>query len=260
MRDDEWITNQYGGRENVEALHFIPQLNNVVHSQVQGAMILAGDSSAWPPATRSTDVGGLGFTFQWDLHWVQNIVEYLRLDLIHRRYQDDNVTPFLRNAYPENFVLSLSHDEVACPKDSLLKKMPGDLWQSFANLRTFYGYVWGYPGKKLLFMGGEFGQCDEWNHTKSLDWHLLEPPGDPFHIQLRTFVRDLNRLYQREPALSELDYWPDGFFWLDTHDADNSIVAFIRCSKRMEDTLVFVCNFTPIARFGSGLAAPRTFT
>jgi 1,4-alpha-glucan branching enzyme len=159
-------------------------------------------------------------------------------------------------AYSENFVLPLSHDEVVHIKGSLINKMPGDLWQKFANLRAFYGYMWGHPGKKLLFMGGEFGQWHEWNYKESLDWHLLEPPSDPHHAQLRDFLRDLSRLYQQEPALSELDSDPEGFSWIDCHDSDNSVVSFMRCSKKEEDTLVFICNFTPVPRHGYRLGVP----
>src|SRR2546427_4959804 len=181
----------------------------------------------------------------------------MHLDPIFRRYHHTNITFSLMYAYSENYVLPLSHDEVVHVKGSLINKMPGDLWQRFANLRTFYGYMWGHPGKKLLFMGGEFGQWSEWNFAQSLDWHLLEPRSDPRHAQLRQFVSDLNHLYQREPALNELDCDPAGFSWIDCYDSDNSVVSFMRRGKKAEDTLVFICNFTPIPRHGYRLGVPN---
>ena len=201
-------------------------------------------------------VGGLGFTFKWNMGWMHDMLEYMHLDSIYRRYHHNNITFSLMYAYSENFVLPLSHDEVVHIKGSLINKMPGDLWQKFANLRAFYGYMWGHPGKKLLFMGGEFGQWHEWNYTESLDWHLLEPPSDPHHAQLHDYVRDLNILYQREPALSELDNKPEGFSWIDPHDSDNSVVSFMRRSKKEQDTLVFICNYTPVPRHGYRLGVP----
>jgi 1,4-alpha-glucan branching enzyme len=163
-------------------------------------------------------------------------------------------------AYSENFILPLSHDEVVHVKGSMINKMPGDLWQRFANIRAFYGYMWGHPGKKLLFMGGELGQWHEWNFTESLDWHLLTPPADPLHTQLRDFVRDLNYLYQREPAFSVLDCDPEGFSWIDCHDSDNSVISFVRRGTNKDDTLVFVCNFTPVPRYGYRLGVPHAGT
>jgi len=181
----------------------------------------------------------------------------MHLDPVFRRYYHNDITFSLMYAYSENYVLPLSHDEVVHVKGSLINKMPGDLWQKFANLRAFFGYMWGHPGKKLLFMGGEFGQWHEGNFAESLDWHLLEPPSDPHHAQLLFFLSDLNRLYQQEPALSELDYEPEGFSWIDPHDSDNSVVSFMRRSKNKQDTLVFVCNFTPIPRHGYRLGVPN---
>jgi 1,4-alpha-glucan branching enzyme len=257
LRDaGQWVSNKYGGREHLEAVEFLRQLNEAVYAEVPGTITVAEESSAWPLVSRPTYVGGLGFTFKWNMGWMHDMLEYMHLDPIHRRYHHNNITFSLMYAYSENFVLPLSHDEVVHLKGSLLNKMPGDLWQKFANLRAFYGYMWGHPGKKLLFMGGEFGQWHEWNYAESLDWHLLEPPADIHHLQLHTFVRDLNMLYQREPALSELDCEPDGFSWIDPHDSDNSVISFMRRSKRMEDTLVFVCNFTPVPRHGYRLGVP----
>ena len=252
----EWVTNQYGGREHLEAVDFIRQLNEAVYSQVAGAVTIAEESTAWPQVTRPTYIGGLGFSFKWNMGWMHDMLEYMHLDPIHRRYHHNNITFSLMYAYSENFVLPLSHDEVVHLKGSLLTKMPGDLWQRFANLRAFYGYMWGHPGKKLLFMGGEFGQWHEWDDKQSLDWHLLTPPGDPHHAQLRDFVRDLNRIYQQEPALSTLDYDPEGFAWIDVHDSENSVVSFMRRSPQIDDTLLFVCNFTPVPRHGYRLGIP----
>ncbi|HEU5231042.1 MAG TPA: 1,4-alpha-glucan branching protein GlgB [Ktedonobacteraceae bacterium] len=252
----EWSANQHGGREHLEAVDFLRQLNEAVYAEVPGTMTIAEESTAWPLVTRPTYVGGLGFTFKWNMGWMHDMLEYMHLDPIYRRYYQNNITFSLMYAFSENFILPLSHDEVVHLKGSLLNKMPGDLWQRFANLRAFFGYMWGHPGKKLLFMGGEFGQWGEWNFAQSLDWHLLDPPSDPHHAQLRTFVGDLNQFYRQEAALSALDYEPQGFAWIDCHDSDNSVVSFLRRSEREEDTLIFVCNFTPIPRHGYRLGVP----
>ena len=253
----EWVANRYGGREHLEAVDFLRQLNEAVYGQVPGTITVAEESSAWPLVTRPTYVGGLGFTLKWNMGWMHDMLEYMHLDPIHRRYHHNNITFSLMYAYSEIFVLPLSHDEVVHMKGSMIGKMPGDLWQRFANLRAFYGYMWGHPGKKLLFMGDEFGQWSEWNYAESLDWHLLEPPSDAHHAQLRQFVRDLNMLYRSEPSLSELDCDPGGFSWIDPHDSDNSVVSFMRRSQRVEDTLVFICNFTPVPRHGYRLGVPE---
>ena len=252
----EWVTNQYGGGEHLEAIDFLRQLNEAVYAEEAGTLTIAEEFSDWALVSRPTYVGGLGFSMKWNMGWMHDMLEYMHLDPIYRRYHHHNITFSLMYAYSENFVLPLSHDEVVHMKGSLLSKMPGDLWQRFANLRALYGYMWGYPGKKLLFMGGELGQWREWNFAESLDWHLLEPPSDPHHAQLRDFVHDLNRLYQREPALSELDYDPEGFAWIDLHDLDNSVVSFMRRSKDAAETLVFVSNFTPVPRHGYRLGVP----
>jgi 1,4-alpha-glucan branching enzyme len=255
--EGESVTNQHGGREHLEAVTFLRQLNEAVYSQVPGTITIAEESSAWPLVSRPTYVGGLGFSFKWNMGWMHDMLEYIHLDPIHRRYHHNAITFSLMYAYSENFVLPLSHDEVVHLKGSLLTKMPGDLWQRFANLRAFYGYMWGHPGKKLLFMGGEFGQWREWNYKESLDWHLLTPPSDPHHAQLRDFVRDLNKIYQQEPALSALDCDPEGFAWIDCYDSDNSVISFQRRSKHEDDTLVFVCNFTPVPHHGYRLGVPH---
>ncbi len=253
----EWIANQYGGREHLEAVDFLRQFNEAVYDQVPGTITIAEESTSWPLVSRPTYVGGLGFTLKWNMGWMHDMLEYMHLDPIHRRYHHNNITFSFMYAYSENFVLPLSHDEVVHLKGSMITKMPGDLWQKFANLRAFYGYMWGHPGKKLLFMGGEFGQWHEWNYKQSLDWHLLAPPSDPRHAQLQDFLRDLNQIYQREPALNILDSDPEGFSWIDPHDSDNSVISFLRRSKDAQDTLVFICNFTPIPRHGYRLGVPE---
>ncbi len=253
----ESVTNQYGGREHLEAGNFLRQLNEAVYGQVPGTITIAEESSAWLLVSRPTYVGGLGFTFKWNMGWMHDMLEYIHLDPIFRRYYHNNITFSLMYAYSENFILPLSHDEVVHVKGSMINKMPGDLWQRFANLRAFYGYMWGHPGKKLLFMGGEFGQWSEWNYKESLDWHLLAPPSDPYHSQLRDFVRDLNRLYRYELALSERDCEPDGFSWIDCHDSDNSVISFQRRGQHPADTLLFICNFTPVPRYGYRLGVPE---
>ncbi len=252
----EWVPNRYGGRENLEAVSFLRQLNEATYSEQPGTFTVAEESTAWPLVSRPTYIGGLGFALKWNMGWMHDMLAYMQLDPIYRRYHQNNITFSLMYAYDENFVLPLSHDEVVYGKRSLLSKMPGDTWQRFANLRAFFGYMWGHPGKKLLFMGGEFGQWREWNYTQSLDWHLLEPGSDPRHALLRDLIRDLNQLYQREPALSVLDTNPTGFSWIDFHDSDNSVVSFTRRSKKAEETLVFVCNFTPVPRYGYRLGVP----
>ena len=259
-KEGEWLGNIYGGREHLEAIDFLRQLNEAVYDQVPGTLTMAEESTAWPLVSRPTYVGGLGFSMKWNMGWMHDMLEYMHLDPIHRRYHHNNITFSLMYAYSENFMLPLSHDEVVHVKGSLINKMPGDLWQRFANLRAFFGYMWGHPGKKLLFMGGEFGQWSEWNFKESLDWHLLTPPSDPRHEQLKTFVRDLNGLYAQEPAFSELDNHPEGFSWIDPHDSDNSVISFMRKSKQPEDTLVFICNFTPVPRYGYRVGVPMEGT
>jgi 1,4-alpha-glucan branching enzyme len=252
----EWVPNEHGGRENLEAIGFLRQLNEAVYAEQPGTVTMAEESTAWPLVSRPTYVGGLGFSMKWNMGWMHDMLEYMHLDAIYRRFHHNNITFSLMYAFSENFILPLSHDEVVHMKGSMINKMPGDLWQRFANLRAFYGYMWGHPGKKLLFMGNEFGQWREWNFAESLDWHLLEPPSDPHHAQLRDLVRDLNLLYQGEPALSELDIDPAGFSWIDIHDTDNSVVSFMRCSEKEEDTVIFICNFTPVVRHGYRVGVP----
>ncbi len=252
----EWVANQYGGREHLEAVDFLRQLNEAVYGQQPGTITIAEESTSWPLVSRPTYVGGLGFSMKWNMGWMHDMLHYMHLDPIYRRYNHNDITFSLMYAYSENFVLPLSHDEVVHIKGSMINKMTGDLWQRFANLRAFYGYMWGHPGKKLLFMGAEFGQWSEWNYKESLDWHLLSPPGDERHAQLLAYLRDLNHFYTRESALSELDADPAGFSWIDPHDSDNSVISFQRRGKKEEDTLVFISNFTPVVRHQYRLGVP----
>ena len=256
----EWVPNRYGGREHLEAIDFLRQFNEAVYAEQPGTLTIAEESTAWPMVTRPTYTGGLGFSMKWNMGWMHDILDYMSLDPVYRRYHHNNITFSLMYAYNENFVLPLSHDEVVHGKGSLLSKMSGDVWQKFANLRALYGFMWGHPGKKLLFMGGEFGQWREWNFAQSLDWHLLQPPSDARHARLRDYLSDLNQLYQEEPALSLLDYDPAGFSWIDFRDTDNSVVSFMRKSEKEEETLVFVCNFTPMPRHGYRLGVPSAGT
>jgi len=248
----DWLPNEYGGRENLEAVSFLRELNTVVHDRFPGTMVVAEESTAWPKVSRPVWDGGLGFTMKWNMGWMHDTLEYLRNDPVHRKYQHNKLTFGQLYAYTENFVLPLSHDEVVHGKGSLLDKMPGDLWQKFANLRLLYAYQWTTPGKKLLFMGGEFGQWIEWNFRQSLDWHLLDYDA---HKGMQRLVGDLNRLYRDQPALHALDFDPVGFEWLDCEDGDNSVLAFLRRDS-YGNTVVAVFNFTPVPRAGFRLRLP----
>jgi len=253
-QEGEWIPNKYGGRENLEAVDFIKQFNEVTHQYFPGILTIAEESTAWPGVTKPVYLGGLGFDMKWNMGWMNDMLEYIQKEPVHRKYHQNNLTFGLLYAFTENFVLVLSHDEVVHGKRSMLSKMPGDLWQQFANLRLFYGYMYGHPGKKLLFMGGEFGQWDEWNADRSLDWHLTKYLQ---HSRLQKYTQDLNRLYTLEPALYEVDYAWQGFSWIDLHDADNSTVSFIRRSKDPADHIVIVCNFTPVPRVAYRIGVPE---
>lgn len=255
-KSDEWKANRYGGREHLEAIDFLRQLNEAVYAEQPGTLTIAEESTDWPLVSRPTYVGGLGFSMKWNMGWMHDMLKYMHIDPIYRRFHHTNITFSLMYAFSENFVLPFSHDEVVHMKGSMIYKMPGDLWQRFANLRSLYGYMFGHPGKKLLFMGDEFAQWREWNFTDSLDWHLLSPPSDPHHAQLHAFVRDLNRLYQREPALSLLDNDPAGFKWIDCNDIENSVISFIRADANEDHTLIFICNFTPVVRHGYRVGVP----
>ena len=253
-KDGEWLPNQHGGNENLEAVEFIKELNVMVHQEHPGILMIAEESTAWPGISRPTYVGGLGFSYKWNMGWMHDTLEYFSLDPVHRKYHQNKVTFGLMYAFTENFVLVLSHDEVVHGKKALLDKMPGDDWQRFANLRALYGHMWGHPGKKMLFMGAEFGQWWEWNHDDSLQWHLLEYAP---HRGLQQYVADLNRLYQSEPALYQLDFDWQGFQWIDLHDSDHSTLTYIRYSKDQADCVVCACNFTPVPREKYRMGVPR---
>jgi len=248
----QWIPNVFGGRENLDAIFFLRRFNEVCYERFPGIMTIAEESTAWPGVSRPTYLGGLGFGFKWNMGWMHDFLQYMSLDPIFRRFHHGNITFSLLYAFQEHFILVLSHDEVVYGKRSLLSKMPGDEWQKFANLRMFYAWMYGQPGKKLLFMGGEFGQWHEWNHDQGLDWHLTELPR---HDGLKRLVQHLNYIYKREPALWEQDDSHDGFEWVDFHDADNSVVAFIRKS-RADEMIVFVVNATPMVRHDYRLGVP----
>ncbi len=249
----EWVPNKYGGRENLEAISFIRELNEAVYREHHDVQMIAEESTAWPMVSRPTHVGGLGFGMKWNMGWMHDTLEYMTKDPVYRKHHHDQLTFSLWYAFAENFVLPLSHDEVVYGKRSLLDKMPGDMWQKFANLRLLYGYMYGHPGKKLLFMGGELGQWDEWDFEKSLDWHLLE---DDKHRKLRLWLKDLNMFYRTEPAMHQLDFERLGFEWLDIQDWEKSIVSFARRARNPEHVVVSVCNFTPKPRKNYRLGVP----
>jgi len=240
----EWIPNMFGGRENLDAIHFLKRFNEVSYERFPGIVTIAEESTAWPGVSRPTYLGGLGFGLKWNMGWMHDFLTYMAKDPIHRRFHQGDITFSLIYAFHEHFVLVLSHDEVVHGKGSLIDKMPGDRWQKFANLRMFYAWMYAHPGKKLLFMGGEFGQWKEWNHNQSLDWHLTN---EPEHDGLRRLVQHLNWVYQNEPALYDQDDTYAGFDWIDFRDSDNSVVAFLRKSRGGQ-SIAFVVNATPIAR------------
>ncbi|MBI2988662.1 MAG: 1,4-alpha-glucan branching protein GlgB [Deltaproteobacteria bacterium] len=253
-KEGEWVPNRYGGRENLEAITFLRRLNEEVYASHPDLQTIAEESTAWPMVSRPTYVGGLGFGLKWDMGWMHDMLQYMGLDSIHRQYHHDKLTFRMLYAFHENFVLSLSHDEVVYGKRSLLGKMPGDEWQKFANLRLLLGYMYGQPGKKLLFMGGDFGQWREWVHEESLDWHLLEYPE---HEAIRRWVEDLNRCYRNEAALHELDCQATGFEWIDCSDASASVLSFIRKARSGDEIILAVCNFTPVPRHDYKVGVPR---
>jgi 1,4-alpha-glucan branching enzyme len=251
----QWIPNRYGGNENLEAIAFLKRFNELVYRDHPDAMTIAEESTAWPMVSRPTHLGGLGFGFKWNMGWMHDTLRYMSKDPIHRKHHHNDLTFGLLYAWHENFILPLSHDEVVYGKGSLHRKMPGDDWQKFANLRAFYSFMYGHPGKKLLFMGGEFGQTNEWYHEASLDWHLLEM--GPYHRGLQRLVQDLNGLYRSQPALHQVDFDPAGFEWVDCHDWEHSVISFVRRARDPEDFVLFACNFTPVVRRGYRIGAPR---
>jgi 1,4-alpha-glucan branching enzyme len=253
-KDGEWIPNQYGGRENLDAITFLKRFNEAVYSSFPDVQTIAEESTAWPMVSRPTHVGGLGFGMKWNMGWMHDTLDYFSKDSIYRKHYHNQLTFSVWYAFTENFVLPLSHDEVVHGKGALVGKMPGDEWQRYANLRLLFGYMYGHPGKKLLFMGGEFGQWKEWNHDESLEWHGLQYST---HQGLHKWVKDLNFLYRNEPALHELDFSIDGFEWIDFHDWEQSVVSFIRKGKNVGDIILVVCNLTPVPRFNYRVGVPR---
>jgi len=249
----EWIPNEFGGRENLAAIRFLKRFNELVHEKFPDVLTFAEESTAWPMVSHPTYVGGLGFDMKWNMGWMHDMLEYMQKDPIHRRYHHNSLTFSLIYAFSESFVLPFSHDEVVHLKKAMLAKMPGDYWQQFANLRALYAYMYAHPGKKLLFMGGEFGQWNEWNFQTGLDWMLLD--FEP-HRKLQQFVKDLNRLYRSEPALHEVDFSWEGFQWIDFHDVDYSVVSFIRRAKDPAEQIVVAANFTPVPRTGYRVGVP----
>jgi 1,4-alpha-glucan branching enzyme len=253
-KDGQWVPNRYGGRENLEAVAFLRELNLLTHTEHPGTIMIAEESTSWPGVSRPTYVGGLGFTYKWNMGWMHDLLEYVKRDPVHRRWEHNKVTFSLLYAWNENFILPFSHDEVVHGKGSMLRKMAGDEWQRAATLRTLYGYMFAHPGKKLLFMGDEFGMWQEWNSEAGLPWAAADHAP---HAGIRHFVRDLNRVYQHEPALYRLDFEPAGFQWIDANDNENSVFSFVRLDRDGREVMVVVLNFTPVVRTGYRIGVPH---
>jgi len=252
-REGQWIPNRFGGKENLDAIHFLRTLNEHVYGAFPDTMMIAEESTSWPQVSRPIYLGGLGFGLKWNMGWMHDVLNYTSQDPVFRTYHQNEITFSLVYAFAENFVLPFSHDEVVYGKGSMIRKMPGDDWQKFANLRLLYGFMFGHPGKKLLFMGDEFGQWSEWNHDGSLEWNLLEHPS---HAGLKRWVRDLNTLYRGEPLLHAMDFNSAGFQWVDCKDFERSVISFLRCGQNLNDQLLFVCNFTPVVRQNYRVGVP----
>ncbi|MFZ5798916.1 MAG: 1,4-alpha-glucan branching protein GlgB, partial [Thermodesulfobacteriota bacterium] len=252
--EGQWVPNRYGGRENLEAISLLQKTNEVLHGIFPGILTIAEESTAWPMVTKPPYLGGLGFNLKWNMGWMHDTLSYMRQDPIFRRFHHNLMTFGMLYAFHENFILPLSHDEVVHGKGSLINKMPGDEWQKFANLRAYLGFMWGYSGKKLLFMGSEFAQWQEWNHDQGLEWAALDAPN---HQGMQRFVRDLNLVYRSEPALYENDYDWNGFSWIDTSDSDNSVFSYLRYAHNRDNFLIIVCNFTPVVRRHYRIGVPR---
>jgi 1,4-alpha-glucan branching enzyme len=249
----EWVPNIHGGNENLEAISFIRKFNEVVH-QIDGAISIAEESTAFPGVSKPVYLNGLGFTMKWNMGWMHDMLDYFSKDPVHRKYHHNHITFSLLYAFTENFILPISHDEVVYGKKSLIYKMPGDEWQRFANVRAFFAYMWGHPGKKLLFMGCDIAQTSEWNNDGSVEWHLLQYD---YHRKLQFLVKELNRFYHSEPALYQIDFHHTGFEWIDFHDSENAVVAFLRKAEDPADSLMFCCNFTPVPRMKYRLGVPE---
>ena len=254
-KEGEWIPNQYGGRENLEAIEFLRKFNHLVHTEFPGVITIAEESTAWPQVTRPPYLGGLGFNFKWNMGWMHDTLDYFSLDPIYRKYHQNSLTFGMLYHYHENFILPLSHDEVVHGKHSLLGRMPGDDWRRFANLRVLLGYQWLFPGKILLFMGCEFGQSAEWNANGELDWWLLQ--AGPYHLGAQKFVEDLNLLYLAQPALWQADQDPKGFSWIDCSDHNNSVLSFLRQDTEHRSQLAVILNLTPVPRLAYRLGLPH---
>ncbi|MCI0480063.1 MAG: 1,4-alpha-glucan branching protein GlgB [Candidatus Dadabacteria bacterium] len=250
----EWVPNEYGGNENLHAIEFIKELNQSIYAHHPDVQTIAEESTAWPMVSRPTYVGGLGFGMKWNMGWMNDTLDYFSRNPIHRKYHHNDLTFSIMYTFMENFVLPFSHDEVVHEKGSLLGRMPGDMWQKFANVRALFGYMFGHPGKKLLFMGGEIGQWDEWSHERSIDWHLLHYP---LHSGLRRWVEDLNGFYRSEPAMYEIDFSFEGFDWTDFKDYEQSVISFLRKSRGEREIVLVVCNFTPVPRKRYRVRVPR---
>ena len=253
-KHDEWVPNIYGGRENLGAMQFLRGLNEAVYRDHPGTLTIAEESTAWPMVSRPTYMGGLGFSMKWNMGWMHDTLKYFQQDPVYRKYHHDKLTFSLCYAFTENFVLALSHDEVVHGKGALIGKMPGDEWRQFANLRLLYGQMWAHPGKKLLFMGGEFGQRREWAHEGSLEWHVLQYP---LHEGMRRWVADLNRVYREQPALHERDFSADGFAWVDCQNWEESVISYLRYAENRDDVVLVVCNFTPVPRYDYVVGVPH---
>ena len=251
--EGEWIPNVHGGRENLEAISFLKKLNEVIYSYFPDVQTIAEESTAWPMVSRPTSAGGLGFGMKWNMGWMHDTLFYISMEPIHRKHHQNDLTFSMWYAFFENFILPLSHDEVVYGKGSLLRKMPGDKWQKFANLRLLLGYMYTWPGKKLLFMGGEIAQWNEWDHEASLEWHLLK---DPDHQGVKKWLGDLNNFYRNEPNLYEMDFESEGFRWVDFKDWQASVISFLRKGKTTKDELLVVCNFTPVTRHNYKVGVP----